>query len=279
MIEKFKLQKLIQNALEEDIGTGDITTAAILTGNETGIAQAIAKSNLIIAGIDVFKEAFLICDERLLFSEKRSDGSLASPGEVIAEISGSLRHILIAERVALNFFQRMCGIATETKRYIEKIKPFGTKILDTRKTAPCLRQLDKYAVGVGGGTNHRFGLFGGVLIKDNHIDAAGGITEAVKRIKKSIPPGFKIEIEVKNLKELEEALASSVDIIMLDNMSTEMMKDAVIRINGKALVEASGNVTLANVRQVAETGVDFISIGSLTHSVTAADISLRIKMK
>jgi len=198
-------------------------------------------------------------------------------GGILAEISGNLGGILTAERVALNFFQRMCGIATLTKRYVDEIKGTRAKILDTRKTAPGLRYLDKYAVVVGGGTNHRHGLYDGVLIKDNHIAAAGGISNALARVRGRLPHTLKVEIEVKNLQELDEALASGADVIMLDNMTVENMRKAVAIAGGKVPLEASGNVTLENVREIAETGVDFISVGALTHSVQASDISLKIE--
>jgi nicotinate-nucleotide pyrophosphorylase (carboxylating) len=270
------LDKLIAKALEEDLGHGDVTTSAILSGDEDGNARAVAKEDMVIAGIDLFKEVFLSVDSDIGFHTDCHDGTVAKKGAVLAEISGAIKNILIAERVALNFFQRLCGIATLTQKYVEQVKGTGAKIVDTRKTTPCLRDLEKYAVRMGGGFNHRFGLDGGVLIKDNHINAAGGITNAVRGIRHNIPLTLKIEVEVKDLKEVEEALASGVDIIMLDNMETEEMKKAVLLIKGRAIVEASGNVTLGRVREIAETGVDCISVGALTHSAPAADISLNI---
>ncbi|TFG37463.1 MAG: carboxylating nicotinate-nucleotide diphosphorylase, partial [Syntrophobacterales bacterium] len=203
---------------------------------------------------------------------------LAKKGDTIAEIKGSFGNLLIAERVALNFLQRLSGIATLTRRYVEEVTDTNARIVDTRKTTPCLRDLEKYAVRVGGGFNHRFGLDGGVLIKDNHISSAGSIAKAVQGIRHQIPTTLRVEIEVKNLKEVEEALTAGVDIIMLDNMTTEEMKKAVSLIRGRALVEASGNVTLSTVREIAMTGVDYISVGALTHSAPAADISLNIKI-
>jgi len=276
MFPKYTLQGIIRAALEEDIGSRDVTTAALLSGQETGKAQAVAKSELIVAGIDVFRETFLFLDGSLAFMSHTKDGLKAAPGDRIAEVSGRLTSILMAERVALNLFQRMCGIATLTSRYVEAVRGTGAKILDTRKTAPGLRVLDKYAVKTGGGFNHRFGLYDGVLIKDNHIAAAGGIRPAVTRIRGYAPHTLKVEVEVKNQQELREALEAGADVIMLDNMSLEDMKAAVSFASGKIPLEASGNVTLANVRQIAETGVDYISIGALTHSVPAADISLKI---
>ena len=277
MIQKFRLDRIIIDALDEDIGSGDVTTLAVLTGNEIGTAEVLAKDNIIVAGVDVFKEVFLLYDKDINFLVKVKDGQSVGRGDILAEISGKLKNILTAERVALNFLQRMCGIATLTRKYVDEISGTSARILDTRKTLPCHRDLDKYAVKIGGGLNHRLGLYGGVMIKDNHIKAAGGILKAVKMISSHVPPTLKIEVEVKNLCEVEEALSSSVDIIMLDNMNVEDMKKAVSVINGAALIEASGNVTLANVREIAETGVDFISVGAITHSVPAADISLLIK--
>jgi len=205
------------------------------------------------------------------------DGDRADAGEAIAEITGDLGNILRAERVALNIFQRMCGIATETRRYVEAVTGAKARIADTRKTLPGFRILDKYAVSVGGGFNHRFGLSDGVLIKDNHIDAAGGITEALKRCRAKTHHLLKIEVECRNVEDVREALACGADVLLLDNMSPQEMKKAVGVVQGRAVLEASGNVTLRNVKDVAETGVDLISVGALTHSVRAADISLLIK--
>ncbi|MBN2178183.1 MAG: carboxylating nicotinate-nucleotide diphosphorylase [Deltaproteobacteria bacterium] len=278
MFRDVGLGKLIAKALEEDVGHGDVTTSAILTGDERGTARAVAKEDMIIAGIDVFKEVFLSVDSDISFHTDCHDGTTVKKGAILAEISGAIRNILTAERVALNFFQRLCGIATLTQKYVEAVKGTGAKIIDTRKTTPGLRDLEKYAVKMGGGFNHRFGLDGGVLIKDNHISAAGGITSAVRGVRNTIPLTMRIEVEVNDLEEVEEALASGVDIIMLDNMKPEEMRKAVLHINGRAIVEASGNVTLGRVRQIAETGVDYISVGALTHSAPAADISLNITM-
>ena len=270
------VEELIRRALAEDVGAGDITTGAALRGDERGLARAVAKSGLVVAGCAVFGEVFRIWDATLSFSSIRCDGEKAMPGEVIAEISGNLASILTAERVALNLFQRMCGIATLTGRYVEAVKGRKARILDTRKTAPGLRILDKYAVRVGGGYNHRYALFDGVLIKDNHIEAAGGIREAVRRVRSGIPHTLKIEVEVKSSAELEEALAAGADSILLDNMDISEMAEAVKRVAGKIPLEASGNMTLERVGKVADTGVDFISVGALTHSVVAADISLNV---
>ncbi len=276
MLQKHIICRLIQLAIEEDVGSGDVTTLAILTGEEMGQARVVAKEDMVVAGIDVFKKAFIFSDEDIKFAGSVEDGGFVKSGDVLAEISGNLKSILIAERVALNFLQRMCGIATLTRRYVDEIREIGARILDTRKTTPGLRTLEKYAVRVGGGFNHRFGLYDGILIKDNHIDAAGGISSAVERISNRVPHTLKMEVEVKDLREVKEALLAGVDIIMLDNMGIGEMKKAVSLINQRALVEASGNITLSNVREIAATGVDFISVGALTHSAPSSDISLRM---
>ena len=220
------LDKLIAKALEEDVGHGDVTTSAIFSGDESGSAHAVAKEDMVVAGIDLFKAVFLSVDPDIVFCTNCHDGEAVKKGVILAEISGAIKNILIAERVALNFLQRLCGIATLTQKYVEAVQGTGTRIVDTRKTTPCLRDLEKYAVRMGGGFNHRFGLDGGVLIKDNHISAAGGIANAVRGVRHTIPLTLKVEVEVKDLKEVEEALASAVDIIMLDNMKTEEMKEA-----------------------------------------------------
>ncbi|HRT62770.1 MAG TPA: carboxylating nicotinate-nucleotide diphosphorylase [Syntrophales bacterium] len=275
--QRERIRQIIRAALEEDIGSGDVTTDAALTGEETGRARALVKQDTVIAGGEVFREVFLTHDPALEVVLFRRDGETAQAGEVVAEVSGRLKSILTAERVALNLFQRMCGIAAQTRRYAEETKGTKAKILDTRKTMPGLRILDKYAVTVGGGCNHRIGLYDGILIKDNHISAAGGITAAVRRVTGHAPLLVRVEVEVKNLEEVREALSAGAHVIMLDNMGREDMKKAVDLIAGRALVEASGNVTLERVREIAQTGVDFISTGAVTHSVAAADISLKVQ--
>ena len=274
MIGKFKLRRLIEDALREDIGSGDVTTTAVVKEDCVGTARAIAKSDIVVAGIDVFVEVFLVIGEDMACNHALSDGVMAREGQVIAEISGNLCNILAAERVALNIFQRMCGIATLTRRYVDAIEGTKARILDTRKTTPGLRDLEKYSVKIGGGFNHRTGLSGGVLIKENHIKAAGGIAKAVSLVRHNVPLTLKIEVEVSNLEEVKEALSTGCDIIMLDNMKADEMREALSLMQGRVIVEASGNVTLSNVREIAETGVDFISVGALTHSAPAADISL-----
>ena len=271
-----QIKKIMGAALAEDIGSGDITTQATVSSKKKGRAFAVAKDDFIVAGIDVFAETFRFLDKKIKVKKLISDGCRARKGEVMAEVFGSLANILKAERVALNLFQRMSGIATLTAKYVEAVRGTKAKILDTRKTVPCLRVLDKMAVRIGGGCNHRTGLYDGVLIKDNHIEAAGGITAAVKAQRKRLPRALKIEVETRNMQEVKEALKCGVDIIMLDNMSVPAMKKAVDFVAGRALLEASGNVSLQNVTQIAAIGVDLISVGELTHSVRAADISLKI---
>ncbi|MRR15915.1 MAG: carboxylating nicotinate-nucleotide diphosphorylase [Deltaproteobacteria bacterium] len=272
-----QIKKIIQAALAEDIGPGDVTTQATVDPRRKGRARAVAKDDFVVAGIDVFEAVFRGLDKNVKVKKIIADGRFARRGAVIAEVEGRLSVILQAERVALNLFQRMCGIATLAAKYVDAVGETKTKILDTRKTVPGLRVLDKMAVRLGGGTNHRMGLYDGVLIKDNHIEASGGIEAAVRALRKHLRQNLKIEVETKNLREVKEALKCGVDMIMLDNMSNDTMKKAVRFIDGRALTEASGNVTLERVAGIAKTGVDFISIGELTHSVRAADISLQVK--
>jgi len=271
-----QIKKLIEHALAEDIGPGDITTEATIPESSVSSAVMLAKQELVLAGLDVSLEVFNHLDPAVQFKAYAKDGQKMHAGTEIARLSGSTRALLMGERVALNILQHMSGIATLTAKYVEKLKGTKTVVLDTRKTLPGLRQLEKYAVRMGGGQNHRFGLYDAVLIKDNHIKAAGSITEAVRKIRGS-DHSHKIEVETKTLEEVREALAANADIIMLDNMQIDTMQEAVKAIAGRALVEASGNVTLDLIRLIAETGVDFISSGSLTHSAPAADISMKIK--
>ena len=273
-----QIKNIIKNALAEDIGKGDITTWSTVNSRKKGMALAIAKDDFIIAGIDIFAETFQSLDSTIRIKKLIKDGYRAKKGDVIAEVSGRLSGILQAERVSLNLFQRMCGIATLTAKYVKAVQGTKTKILDTRKTVPGLRILDKMAVRLGGGCNHRIGLFDGVLIKDNHIEAAGGITSTVKAVRKNVSRPIKIEVETKNIEEVKEALSCGVEIIMLDNMNVSAMKKAFDLVARRALLEASGNVSLQNVADIAAIGVDFISVGELTHSVRAADISLKIKV-
>jgi nicotinate-nucleotide pyrophosphorylase (carboxylating) len=268
---------LIENALKEDIGSGDLTTDALIPDALNSVATMVAKADGIVAGMDVAEAVFRYLSPQISWEPFVQDGDKIKKGDLLVEISGPFRALLSGERLALNFLQRMSGIATATGLFVEEVAIFGTKILDTRKTVPGLRILDKYAVKAGGGENHRIGLFDMVLIKDNHIKVAGGIKNAVGQVREKVPPGIKIEVETTSEAEVLEALEMKADIIMLDNMSNEAMKKCVTLINHRAKIEASGNMNLERVKAVAATGVDYISIGALTHSVTALDISMNIK--
>jgi nicotinate-nucleotide pyrophosphorylase (carboxylating) len=274
---KKNIDSLIECGLNEDVNTGDLTTDLLIPASIQSTAIMNAKADGIIAGLQVAEAVFRKLDPTIEFIAEVADGNKVRKGDLICTIHGSYRALLTGERLALNFLQRMSGIATETAKYVEAVKGFNTEILDTRKTAPGLRLLDKYAVKTGGGTNHRMGLYDMVMIKDNHISVAGGITQAVEAIRPAIHNNIKIEVETTTLDEVKEALRAGADIIMLDNMDIDTMKKAVCIIDGKAKVEASGNMNLERVREVASTGVDYISIGALTHSVTALDISQKIK--
>lgn len=271
-----QIKKIIEQALSEDLWTGDITTDSIIlpTQNAHGIFKTSESG--IIAGLNIAKILFKILDSKIDFQMKVCDGQRASSGQTIAEINGPARPILKGERVALNLLQRLSGIATMTSRFCNEVKDFSAHIVDTRKTTPGLRVLEKYAVRVGGGKNHRFGLYDAILIKDNHIALAGGIKPAVQSAKKNASHMVKIEIEVVNLSQLKEALEEDVDIIMLDNMDLTDMKKAVEISSGQVLLEASGGITLEKVKAIAQTGIDLISVGALTHSVKSLDISLEI---
>lgn len=272
------VREIIRIAIEEDIGNGDITTAFLIPEDSESRALIIAKGNFVVAGIPFIKEVFSFLDREMRFNVFINDGAKVMKGDVIAEVSGRTKVLLSGERVSLNILQRLSGIATLTDMFVEKVKGLHAKIVDTRKTTPGLRFMEKYAVRLGGGNNHRFGLFDGILIKDNHIEAVGSITEAL-RLASEGHHLAKIEVEVENLNDLKKAVEGGADIVMLDNMSIQDMKEAVniVRTSKKDVtLEASGNVSLDNVREVAETGVDLISIGALTHSATAVDISMKI---
>lgn len=271
------LDKIIENALMEDIHTGDITTLAVVPERRRARARLIAKEPMVLAGIDVAARVFTFLDSSVRFEGRHGDGARLSAGDLIAEVAGDSAVLLQGERVALNLLQRMCGTATLTARYVEAVAGTRARIVDTRKTTPGLRVLEKYAVRVGGGINHRTGLYDGVLIKENHIAAAGGITRAVSRARSYIPHTMKIEVETETLAEVAEALEAAADIIMLDNMDLPTMAEAVALIGGRALVEASGGVNLDTVRGIAGTGVDIISVGALTHSARAMDISMLLE--
>jgi len=270
-------KELIKLALEEDIQDGDVTTLAIVEEDEMCKGKLVAKQNGVIAGLEVFRYVFKLLDGNgLKFYSKYYDGAEVQRGDLIAEFSGKMRTVLSGERTALNILQRMSGVATKTRRYVEQLKDTKTELLDTRKTMPGFRYLDKYAVAIGGGTNHRIGLFDMVMLKENHIKAAGSIQKAVNVVREKYGNKYKIEVETGNLVEVMDALDSDVDIIMLDNMPIEEMQASVLMINKKVKTEASGNITLENIKSVAETGVDYISVGAITHSVNALDISLLI---
>jgi len=271
---KQTLEKIIRLALREDLGGGDLTSQAIIPEKRVYTGTILAKESGIIASLQVADLCFRTVDSKIKFQGKIPEGSPVSRGTVLAEIRGPARSILSAERVALNFVQRMSGIASLTRQFVRAVEGTSAIILDTRKTAPGLRILDKWAVLLGGGKNHRYGLFDMILIKENHIAVAGGVREAVKRVSKWQQQGFAVEVEVRQLAELQEALQLPVDRILLDNMTIDEMKQAVNMAAGKIPLEASGNINLQNVAEVAHTGVDFISIGTLTHSPKALDISL-----
>lgn len=276
------ISKVISSALKEDIKNGDITTKATISKSKKTVGKFLVKADGIIAGLEIAKSVFKQVDPKIKFEFKIKDGSKVKLGDVAAIVSGKAQSLLTAERTALNFLQRMSGIATSANLYSEKIKHTKAKVIDTRKTVPGLRVLDKLAVKLGGCTNHRIGLYDMFLIKDNHIEVAGSITSAVDacvKYNKKHNKKFKIEVETKNLKEVKEALQTKANIIMLDNFEVGEMKKAVELINGKCKVEASGGVNLETVKSIAETGVDYISVGALTHSVKALDISLEITLK
>jgi nicotinate-nucleotide pyrophosphorylase (carboxylating) len=267
---------LFDLAYAEDIGDGDITTNNLIDPNQNKTAQLVAKEEGVVAGLQVAEMVFKRFDKNLEWNVIIPDGNIVLPGDVIAEFKGNYRALLSGERKALNFLQRLSGIASYSHLCMLETKGTKVEILDTRKTLPGYRYLDKYAVRMGGASNHRFGLYDMVMIKDNHIQIAGGITQAVEAIRKKIPKSIKIEVETTTIEQVKEALAADVDIIMLDNMRSTLMKECVKIIDRRAKIEASGNMTIKRIRKVAHTGVDYISIGALTHSVKALDISQRI---
>lgn len=275
-IQAYQMDKIIEQALMEDLGTGDVTSEAIIAEDHVGEATMKVKEDGIICGLDVARRVFIKVDPQIRFEALVNDGDSVSRGQLIARISGPIRSLLIGERVALNFLQRMSGIATRTNTMAELIRYYNARVTDTRKTTPGLRLLEKYAVRVGGGTNHRFGLYDAVLIKDNHIAAAGGIKSAVTAVRKRIGHTVKVEVEAETLEQVSEGLDAGADIIMLDNMTPENMKKAVELVNGRAVTEASGGITETNIVEAAKTGVDYISLGCLTHSVKSLDISMNI---
>ncbi len=276
-MDNFVIDPILLNALHEDIGGGDITTDSCVPANQTISGRFIAKADGVLCGLSVAARVFALLDDSLVFSAAKQDGDTVQTGELIATVSGNARAILKGERTALNLLQHMSGIASMAAEAAAKV-PHSCRVVDTRKTTPGLRVLDKYAVRVGGGHNHRFNLADGVLIKDNHIAAAGGIARAVAQARANVPHTTKIEVETSTLDEVKQALAAKSDIIMLDNMTNEQMREAVRLIDGQALTEASGNMGDKDLTLVAATGVDIISVGALTHSVRALDISLKLEM-
>lgn len=274
-MDKNLLQRMIRRFLDEDIGRGDITSEAIFPEDHHGSACLVARQAFVVAGAaTVAAEVFAVQNPAIVTAGAVVDGCRVSPGQVLLTVSGPVVDLLKAERVALNLLQRLSGIATLTAAYVDVVKGYPVRITDTRKTTPGLRIFEKYAVRVGGGSNHRFNLTDGVLIKDNHIAACGSITEAVERVRRTTPHTIRIEVETDTLEQVEECLHNRVDIIMLDNMSPELMREAVRLIDGRALVEASGGVNLETVAAIAACGVDIISIGALTHSARACDIGM-----
>ncbi|MBD5095590.1 MAG: carboxylating nicotinate-nucleotide diphosphorylase [Lachnospiraceae bacterium] len=272
---KVNIDRYILNALREDITSEDVTTNAIMREAVLGSAQLICKQDGIICGLEVFKRTFELLDDKAVFETDVKDGDFVKNGQVIGVIKGDIRALLSGERTGLNYLQRMSGIATFTNSLIKEIEGKKTKLLDTRKTTPNMRPFEKYAVKVGGGTNHRYNLSDGILIKDNHIGAAGSITKAVSMAKEYAPFVRKIEVEVETLEQLDEALDAGADIIMLDNMDNDTMREAVRRVAGKAETECSGNVTKERLAEIADIGVDYVSAGALTHSAPIMDISLK----
>lgn len=279
LLDKEYINHLIDIALEEDVRNGDVTTNALIPESSMAIATMTAKADGVIAGLPVAKMVFEKLYPETIWNEYLKEGDKVKKGDLIVSIESTFRTLLTGERLALNFLQRMSGVATETNKYITELEGSSTKLLDTRKTLPCFRLLDKYSVKMGGGTNHRMGLFDLAMIKDNHIKVAGGIANAVKQVRSSISNDIKIEVETTNLDEVKQTLDAGAEIIMLDNMSNEMMAEAVKIIDGKAQTEASGNMSIPRLKGVAATGVDFISVGALTHSVMALDISMNIQTK
>jgi len=270
----FVLDPILRRVLEEDIGTGDVTTLATIQPGTQASAELVAKEDFVLSGIDVAKRVFHLLSAETAFEKLIEDGQSVKRGDVLAWIKGDAAVLLQGERVALNLLQRMCGVATLTAEFVKEIGGTGAIIVDTRKTTPGLRVLEKYSVRMGGGGNHRMALYDAVLIKENHVAAAGGITSAVNRARQNVPHTQKVEVEVRNQVEVAEALDAGADILLLDNMSTEELRAAVEMIDGRAITEASGGVNLETVRDIAETGVRLISVGALTHSYRAVDISM-----
>lgn len=277
MVPLALLDNWIRLALREDLGSGDVTSELLIPPERTGSARVLAKEPLVVAGIEVAGRVFEVLSPRCAVSPKVTDGLWVERGTTLLQVAGPLRALLAAERVALNILQHLSGVATLTRRFVDAVSGTGTKILDTRKTLPGMRALEKYAVRMGGGANHRSALSDGILIKENHIRACGGIGKAVRQALSSAPHGLRVEVEATTLDEVREALEAGAETILLDNMDLETLGEAVRLVAGRARLEASGGVTLDNVRKIAETGVDFISVGRITHSVPAVDLSMLVE--
>jgi nicotinate-nucleotide pyrophosphorylase (carboxylating) len=273
-----QIERLIRDALDEDIGAGDLATMATIPADAQGTGLFRAKKDGVVAGLVLLQRIFYFIDHKIVLRLLTHDGASVTQGTVVAEAVGPVRALLLSERTALNFLQRLSGTATLTRKYVEAIKDFPCKVLDTRKTTPGLRTLEKYAVRMGGGMNHRIGLYDAALVKDNHIEATGSIADAVKAVRQHAPFMAKVEVETSNLKQVQEAIDAGADVIMLDNMTVAQMTEAVKWVNKRAWVEASGGITLENIRQIAATGVDFISSGALTHSAPVVDFNMKITM-
>jgi len=284
MLQQIGLEGFVRQALQEDAPFGDMTTQAIVPPTVRGVGIFVAKSSGVICGLSIAQQTFALLDETVQFHPRCNDGDVVVAGSVIAEVEGKLQALLTGERVALNFLQRLSGIATLTRQFVEKAAPYGVRIADTRKTTPTLRWLEKYAVRCGGGINHRFSLSDGVLIKDNHIRAAGNLTEAVRRVRQNAHHLLRVEVEVQNLEQVREALECGVDALLLDNFRLEELQEAVDLVRAwseqmgqpRPILEVSGGVTLESVEAIAQMGVDIISVGALTHSAPALDISMEI---
>ncbi len=272
------VDEIVCRALQEDVGTGDITTLLTVPPGTEALGEFVATQPGVLAGLPVVERVFYQTDSRVQVEPLMKEGQRFDAGAVLGVVRGEARAILTGERVALNLLQRLSGIATLTARFVEAVRDLPVRICDTRKTTPGLRYLERYAVRMGGGFNHRFGLYDAVLIKDNHIAVCGGITEAVHRVRRTLPHTMKIEVECTTLQQVQEALEAGVDIILLDNMTLDSLREAVRMATGKAFLEASGGVRLETVRQIAETGVDAISVGALTHSAPAIDIKLELRL-
>jgi len=275
-IDLHLIRDILLAAIREDLGSGDITSRATVPEAALATGRYTTKQNLVVAGLPVVEEVVRLIDPGLAYKRIQNDGDPVQKGTVLAEVHGSARSVLSAERLTLNLLQRMCGIATLTREYVDRVQGTSARVVDTRKTAPGLRLLDKYAVRCGGGMNHRVGLFDGVLIKNNHLEFHASIAGAIQAARRDVGHLLKIEVEVRDLKQLQEAVAAGADLILLDNFSPELTRQAVVACGGKVPLESSGGITLSTIRAFAEAGVNYISAGALTHSVTAADIHLRV---